>query len=57
MSSSQYEPVFCENKCGLKILRRFVTTHQMNECTKRLVAYRYCQEFVYDTLQGGNVTS
>lgn len=52
MSSCQYEPVFCENKCGLKILRRFVTTHQMNECAKRLVACRHCQkEFVYDTLK------
>ncbi|XP_076362935.1 TNF receptor-associated factor 4-like isoform X3 [Tachypleus tridentatus] len=53
MGSCQYEPIFCENKCGLKIHRRFVANHRMNECAKRLVACRYCQkEFVYDTLQG-----
>ncbi|XP_076362928.1 TNF receptor-associated factor 4-like isoform X2 [Tachypleus tridentatus] len=52
MGSCQYEPIFCENKCGLKIHRRFVANHRMNECAKRLVACRYCQkEFVYDTLQ------
>ncbi|XP_076331692.1 TNF receptor-associated factor 4-like isoform X2 [Tachypleus tridentatus] len=52
VGSCQHEPVFCENKCGMKIQRRFVTNHRMNECSKRLVPCRYCQkEFVYDTLQ------
>ncbi|XP_013779268.2 TNF receptor-associated factor 4-like isoform X1 [Limulus polyphemus] len=52
MATCQYEPVHCENKCGCKIQRRFISTHRQKECTKRLVACRFCnKEFVYDTLQ------
>ncbi|XP_067125094.1 TNF receptor-associated factor 4-like [Centruroides vittatus] len=48
----QYEPVYCENKCGTKVQRRFMNNHRLNDCTKRLVPCRYCQkEFVFDTLQ------
>uniref|UniRef100_T1J2J1 TNF receptor-associated factor 4 n=1 Tax=Strigamia maritima TaxID=126957 RepID=T1J2J1_STRMM len=47
-----HEPIYCESKCGLKLQRRFMTNHRLNECTKRLLPCRYChKEFVYDTLQ------
>ncbi|XP_076344559.1 TNF receptor-associated factor 4-like isoform X6 [Tachypleus tridentatus] len=53
VGSCQYEPVYCENKCGLKLQRRFATSHRLNECMKKLVTCRYCEkEFLYDTLQG-----
>ncbi|XP_076344553.1 TNF receptor-associated factor 4-like isoform X1 [Tachypleus tridentatus] len=52
VGSCQYEPVYCENKCGLKLQRRFATSHRLNECMKKLVTCRYCEkEFLYDTLQ------
>ncbi|XP_076364198.1 TNF receptor-associated factor 4-like isoform X3 [Tachypleus tridentatus] len=53
MTTCRYEPIHCENKCGCKIQRRFISTHRQKECTKRLIACRFCnKEFVYDTLQG-----
>ncbi|XP_064619691.1 TNF receptor-associated factor 4-like isoform X2 [Lineus longissimus] len=48
----QYEVVWCENKCGAKLQRRFLGNHTKNECHKRLANCRYCQkEFLYETLQ------
>ncbi|XP_023319355.1 TNF receptor-associated factor 4 isoform X1 [Trichogramma pretiosum] len=46
-----YEPLYCENKCGMKVQRRHLGQHKLGECAKRLMACRYCQkEFVFDTL-------
>lgn len=46
-----YEPLYCENKCGMKVQRRNLGQHKLGECAKRLVACRYCnKEFVFDTL-------
>lgn len=46
-----YEPIYCENKCGMKIQRRNARKHKLSECGKRLAACRFCnKEFVYDTL-------
>lgn len=46
-----YEPLYCENKCGMKVQRRHLGQHKLGECAKRLVACRYCnKEFVFDTL-------
>ncbi|CAM1306547.1 TRAF4 (predicted) [Pycnogonum litorale] len=50
--SCLYEPVYCENKCGSKLQKRFLNNHRMNECPKRLVPCAYClKEFVCETLQ------
>ena len=46
------EILWCENKCGAKLERRFLTNHMKNECHKRTVTCQYCdREFVYETLQ------
>ncbi|XP_058796875.1 TNF receptor-associated factor 4 [Phymastichus coffea] len=46
-----FEPLYCENKCGMKVQRLQLSQHKAGECAKRLVACRYCQkEFVFDTL-------
>ncbi|KAK4876039.1 hypothetical protein RN001_012461 [Aquatica leii] len=46
-----YEPIYCENKCGLKIQRRLLGQHKGGDCFKRLVACRYCKkDFVADTM-------
>jgi len=46
-----WEPVYCENKCGVKIQRRLVDAHRAADCAKRLVACRHCSaDFVADTL-------
>ncbi|KAK5637735.1 hypothetical protein RI129_000084, partial [Pyrocoelia pectoralis] len=46
-----YEPIYCENKCGLKIQRRVLSQHKSSDCFKRLVACRYCKkDFVADTM-------
>lgn len=51
IGSCGYEPLYCENKCGMKIQRRHLSQHKLGECAKRLVACRYCsKEFVFDTL-------
>ena len=51
MGSCGYEPLYCENKCGLKVQRRHLSPHKANDCAKRLVGCRYCnKEFVADTL-------
>ncbi|XP_014662431.1 PREDICTED: TNF receptor-associated factor 4-like [Priapulus caudatus] len=51
LGSCQFEPVFCEEKCGATLQRRFLSNHLLNECSKRRVACKYCsREFVYETL-------
>lgn len=51
-----YEPIYCENKCGVKIHRRHLSQHKSGDCSKRLVPCRYCcKEFVADTLSAHNV--
>lgn len=46
------ESVYCENKCGVKVVRRHLQEHRANDCAKRLVPCPYCRkEFVFDTLK------
>ncbi|CAG9771399.1 unnamed protein product [Ceutorhynchus assimilis] len=46
-----YEPLYCENKCGVKIQKRHLSQHKNSDCSKRLLPCRYCsKEFVADTL-------
>ncbi|XP_065214318.1 TNF receptor-associated factor 4 isoform X1 [Planococcus citri] len=46
------EPIYCENKCGQKLQRRYLSRHKTNDCCKRLIACRYCNnQYVADTLQ------
>ncbi|KPP57508.1 TNF receptor-associated factor 4-like [Scleropages formosus] len=46
------ESVYCENKCGARMLRRLLTQHSATECPKRTQPCRHCgKEFVWDTLQ------
>uniref|UniRef100_A0A1B6FZK8 TNF receptor-associated factor 4 n=1 Tax=Cuerna arida TaxID=1464854 RepID=A0A1B6FZK8_9HEMI len=50
--SCPLEPLYCENKCGMKLQRRLLNRHKSNECSKRLVNCRYCTlSYVADTLQ------
>lgn len=52
VGSCPMEPLYCENKCGMKLHRRQLSKHKAVECTKRLVPCRYCsQSFLADTLQ------
>ena len=52
IGSCQYEPVYCESKCGMKIPRKLHADHDRRECTKRAVPCPYClNEFVFDTLK------
>lgn len=52
VNKCNYEPIYCENKCGLKIQRRLIHQHKAADCSKRLVPCRYCtNEFIADTLQ------
>ncbi|CAG2064235.1 unnamed protein product, partial [Timema podura] len=52
VGSCGFEPIYCENKCGMKVQRRHLSQHKAAECSKRLVPCRYCaKEFVADTLQ------
>ncbi|KAK6637836.1 hypothetical protein RUM44_008258 [Polyplax serrata] len=52
LNKCNYEPIYCENKCGHKIQRRLIHQHKAADCSKRLVPCRYCtNEFIADTLQ------
>jgi len=54
VGNCQYEIVWCENKCGAKLERRYLNNHMRNECHKRTIKCPYCaKEFVYETLQVG----
>ncbi|EDX03698.1 GD23279 [Drosophila simulans] len=45
------EPVYCEAKCGQRILRGRMTLHKSKDCAKRLRRCAHCQrEFSADTL-------
>lgn len=41
------EPVYCENKCGQKLQRRYMSRHKINDCCKRLIPCRYKHIRVY----------
>lgn len=46
------ESVYCENKCGARMMRRLLSQHGMAECPKRTQPCKYCgKEFVFDTIQ------
>lgn len=46
------ESVYCENKCGARMMRRLLPQHSMAECPKRTQPCKYCgKEFVFDTIQ------
>ena len=48
------EIVWCENKCGARLQRQYLSNHMNNECHKRTLPCRYChKKFVYETLQVG----
>ena len=50
--SCGFEPVDCENKCGMKVQRNRLKAHQINTCSKRLVTCAYCaRNFTADTVQ------
>ncbi|XP_058019919.1 TNF receptor-associated factor 4 [Ahaetulla prasina] len=46
------ESVYCENKCGARMMRRLLSQHMLAECPKRTQPCSYCaKEFLYDTIQ------
>lgn len=46
------ESVYCENKCGARMMRRLLAQHATSECPKRTQSCTYCtKEFVFDTIQ------
>lgn len=46
------ESVYCENKCGARMMRRLLAQHATAECPKRTQPCSYCtKEFVFDTIQ------
>uniref|UniRef100_A0A672UWJ4 TNF receptor associated factor 4 n=1 Tax=Strigops habroptila TaxID=2489341 RepID=A0A672UWJ4_STRHB len=46
------ESVYCENKCGARMMRRLLSQHALTECPKRTQPCTYCsKEFVFDTIQ------
>lgn len=48
------ESVYCENKCGARMMRRLLAQHATSECPKRTQPCTYCtKEFVFDTIQVG----
>ncbi|NP_001161672.1 TRAF-like protein [Saccoglossus kowalevskii] len=50
--SCQFQQVQCENKCGVKLQRRYLSSHTLNECPKRMLSCKYChKDVIFDTLQ------
>lgn len=46
------EPVFCENKCGAKMLRKYIDRHCEGDCPKKATKCSHCgKDFSYDILQ------
>lgn len=44
--------MYCENKCGARMMRRLLSQHTLSECPKRTQPCTYCaKEFVFDTIQ------
>jgi len=49
------ESVHCENKCGAKMLRKYLNRHMTGDCPKRATKCSYCaKDFNYDILQVGD---
>jgi TNF receptor-associated factor 4 len=49
--SCDLEPIYCESKCGNKILRGNLSLHKSKICLKRLVPCNFCsKEFVIETI-------
>lgn len=45
------EPIYCETKCGSKILRGRMSSHKAKDCVKRLIKCEFCQkDFIADTI-------
>lgn len=45
------EPIYCETKCGSKILRGRMSMHKTKDCIKRLIKCEFCQkDFIADTI-------
>ncbi len=45
------EPIYCESKCGTKVLRGRMTIHKSKDCLKRMKRCQHCnREFSADTL-------
>lgn len=45
------EPIYCETKCGSKILRGRMSSHKAKDCSKRLLKCEFCQkDFIADTI-------
>lgn len=45
------EPIYCESKCGIRIIRGRMAFHKAKDCTKRLKRCQHCaREFSADTL-------
>jgi len=46
------ESVHCENKCGAKMLRKYIDRHLNGDCPKRGIKCTYCsKDFSFDILQ------
>lgn len=49
------ESVHCENKCGAKMLRKYIDRHLNGDCPKRGIKCTYCsKDFSFDILQVKN---
>ncbi|XP_070571967.1 TNF receptor-associated factor 4-like [Ptychodera flava] len=47
-----YEKVSCANNCGVKLQRRYMSNHNLNECPKRSIECKYCKkDYLFDNLQ------
>ncbi|XP_070502386.1 TNF receptor-associated factor 4 [Chironomus tepperi] len=45
------EPIYCESKCGTRVLRGRMSIHRSKDCLKRMKRCQHCQrEFSADTL-------
>ncbi|XP_076801596.1 TNF receptor-associated factor 4-like [Clavelina lepadiformis] len=50
--SCPMETVHCENKCGAKMLRKYLNRHSTGDCPKRPTKCTHCsKDFSYDILQ------
>lgn len=51
------EPIYCESKCGVRILRGRMSIHRAKDCSKRLRRCPHCsREFSADTLNAHGAT-
>lgn len=50
--SCPMESVYCENKCGAKMLRKYLTRHSAGDCPKRPIKCPHCdKDFNFDILK------